>query len=59
MLARLEQRLVADHAQAGDFLRAVVAVGDDPVARDQLRRHLAGVVDGDGVGEGMAPALGI
>ena len=54
-----EQRLVPDHAEAGHFLRAVVAVGDDPVARDQLRGHLAGIVDGDGVSEGMAPALGI
>ena len=51
--AGLEQRLLADHAQALDLLDLRQLVGDDPVARDQLGRHLAGVGDGDGVGEAV------
>jgi len=34
-----------------DFLHLAVAVGDHPVAREQLGAHLAGVEDGDVVGE--------
>ena len=49
--ARLEQRLVAHHAQALDLFVEAVGVGDDPVARDQLRGHRAGVGEGDGVGK--------
>ena len=50
-LAGLEQRLVAHHGQAAHLLDVAVGVGDDPVPRDQLRRHVAGVADGDRVGE--------
>ena len=39
LLARLQQRLVADHAEAAHFLHLAVGVGDDPVAGDQLRRR--------------------
>ena len=50
-LAGLQQRLLADHAEPPHFLDAVLAVGDDPVAADELRRHAAGVGDRDRVGE--------
>ena len=46
-LAGLEHRLVADHRQAAHFLDVAVGVGDDPVARDQLRGDVAAVADGD------------
>src|SRR5690242_12224040 len=39
-LARLEQGLLADHAEALDLLGLAEFVGDDPVPGDQLRRHL-------------------
>ncbi|MDA8203925.1 MAG: helix-turn-helix domain-containing protein, partial [Chloroflexi bacterium] len=50
-LARGEQRLLADHAQATHLLLALGAIGDHPVTADDLRRFLAGVGDADGVGE--------
>jgi hypothetical protein len=37
LFARLQQRLVADHAQAAHFFNVVVGIRDDPVARNQLR----------------------
>jgi len=51
--ARCQQRLLAHHAQALDLLGVAARVVDDPVARDQLRRHLARVVHGDGVGKAI------
>ncbi|EEF27060.1 conserved hypothetical protein [Ricinus communis] len=51
LFARLQQRLVADDAQAPHFLHLVVGVRDHPVARDQLGRDGARVPDRDGVGE--------
>ena len=59
LLARLQQRLMADHAQAAHFLLAVVGVDNHPVARDQLGGDRAGVLDGDGVGEHVMVALGL
>src|SRR5574343_1543277 len=56
-LARLQQRLLADDAEAAHFLYLVVGVGDDPVARNQLGRHRADVLDGDRVGEHVAVVL--
>ena len=53
-----EQRLVAHHREPAHLFAAALAVGDDPVARDQLRRHVAGVADGDGVGEGVLAFAG-
>ena len=52
-LAGLEQRLVAYHAQALDLLAVAARVADDPVARNQLRRDLTGIGDGDGVGKAV------
>ena len=49
--AGLQQGLLADHAEAADFLYLAVGVGDDPVAADQLRGDVAGIGDGDGIGE--------
>ena len=37
VLARCDQRLFADDAGATHFLHVAVAVGDDPVSRQQLR----------------------
>ena len=53
-LARLQVRLLADHAVAAHFLHLAVGVGDDPVARQQPCRDLALVADRDGVGEDEA-----
>src|SRR5256885_1306588 len=52
-LAGLQQRLAADPPQALDLFDMAQFVGDDPVARDQLARHLAGIGHGDRVGEGV------
>ena len=41
--------LLADHSVALDFLHVAVAVGDDPVAREELRRNQSRVVNGDAV----------
>ena len=51
-------RLFADHAFAADLLDVAVAVGDQPVAIQQLRRAAAEVADADGVGEYIAVLLG-
>ena len=50
-LPRRQQGLVADHTQATDFLNMAFGVSDDPVPRNQLRRNIAGVADGDRIGE--------
>ncbi len=50
----LEQGLLADNTETAHFLNARVGVGDDPVARDQLRRDGADVLDRDRVGEDVA-----
>src|SRR5438105_10714450 len=50
-LARLQQRLRADDAEAAYFLHEALRVGDDPMAADELRGDVALVTDGDGVGE--------
>src|SRR5450830_2084557 len=50
---------MAHHAQPAHFLHPVVGVGDDPVARDELRRHRARVLDGDGVGEDVVVPVGL
>src|SRR5687768_1453674 len=42
-LARLEQRLVADHAQALHLFHLARRIGNDPVARNQLGSKLAGI----------------
>ena len=49
--------MLADHAGAAHFLHAAVAVGDDPVARQQLSGQLAVIDDGHGVGERVAALL--
>lgn len=55
-LAGPEQRLLADDAEAANFLHSRVAVGDDPVARNDLRGDGADVLEGDGVGENVTLA---
>ena len=50
-LARLQVGLLAHDAVAAGFLHVAVRIRDDPVARQQARRHLALVADGDGVRE--------
>jgi hypothetical protein len=55
LLARLQQGLMAHHGEASDFFGAAVGVGHEPLARHQLRRLPAGVVDGHGVGKGIGP----
>ena len=57
VFARLQVRLLAHDAGALYLLHRAVAVGDDPVARQQLGRHAAGVADGDGIGEYVAPFI--
>ena len=49
--ARLERRLLADDAGAADFFDVARAVGDDPVAGQQLDGLLAFVRDRDGIEE--------
>jgi hypothetical protein len=46
-----------DHAESLHFLHAIVAVRDDPVARDQLRRHFTRVADRQRVGKGVLVAV--
>ena len=53
-LARLQQRLRADHAEAAHLLHQALRVGDDPVAADELRGNGAGVVNRDRVCEDIA-----
>ena len=58
-LAGQQVRLLADHAFAAHFLDLAVRVGDHPVTRQQPRRHLAFVADGDRVGKGVVAFLGL
>ena len=57
--ARTDERLLADDTQATDFLDPQLAVGNEPVAGNQLCRDRAGVGDADGVGKQVMIALGI
>lgn len=57
-LAGFEQWLVAYYAKTFDFTNFIVAVGDQPMAADQLRADAADVGDGDRVGEGKFTLLG-
>jgi len=50
-LAGFEQRLLSYDAQASDFFCVAIGIVDIPGARNQLRRDLAGIGNGDGVGE--------
>jgi hypothetical protein len=44
LFAGLDQRLFADDTEAAYFLQSGSGLSDDdPVARDELRRHLAGI----------------
>jgi ribulose-phosphate 3-epimerase len=54
-----QQRLVAHNAQALDFFAMAQRVANDPMTRDQLRRHRASVGDGDGVGKAVQVLLGV
>lgn len=55
-LPRVEQRLLADHAQAFDFFCVALRVVDDPVPGDQLRGNRACVGEAYRIGE-MVEAL--
>ena len=50
-LARLQNRLLADHARAFDLLCDAIGIVDVPAARDQLCGDVAAIGDGDGVGK--------
>ena len=52
--SRFEQGLLAHHAQSPDLLFLIFRVRDDPVAADELGGDIAGIGDGDGVGEDVA-----
>ena len=56
-LARLEQRLLPDHAEALDLLGVAVGVVHVPGARDQLRADLTDIGDGDGVRKNIQSLL--
>ena len=47
---------MTDDREPAHLLGVAGGVGDDPVAGDQLRGHVAGVADRDRVGEGMLAA---
>ena len=57
-LTGFEQWLLAHYAQAFNFVVAAIRIVNAPSARDQLRRHFAGVGNGDSVGKGVHPLLG-
>jgi hypothetical protein len=59
IVAGTHPRLLADHAVAGHFLHLAVGIGDHPVTGEQARRHLAGIAQGDGVGENVAIVTGL
>src|SRR3712207_1407531 len=54
--ARLDHRLLADHAFALHLVAGAAAVGDGPFAADQLNGGLRGVLDADVVGPEPAAA---
>lgn len=53
-LSRSKKRLLADHAEAPHLLNARIAVGNDPVPGNQLRRNRSHILDGDRIGENVA-----
>jgi hypothetical protein len=59
LLARLQQRLPADDAEAAHLLHLAGGIGDDPVPRNQLRSHGSDVLDGNCVGKDVAVVGGI
>lgn len=54
----LQQGLAPDHTQTMHLVLRLVRIGDEPVARNQLRRDLPGVGDGDGVRKKIGLLLG-
>lgn len=54
-----DQRLLADDAHPTDFFDPQFAIGDDPVAGNQLCRDRTAVGDADGVGKQVVLALGV
>jgi len=58
LLAWFEEWLMAHYAKAFDFFVRAVGVVHIPGARDELRRHIAHVRDGDGVGKHVQAAVG-
>ncbi len=59
LVARLQQRLIADHTQSTHFLNLAVGVGDQPVTRYQLGGDGTDVGDGDRVGKHVAVRFGV
>jgi hypothetical protein len=57
-LARLDHRLFADHALAIDLVHAAAAIGDHPVAGEQLHRLVRMILDADVIGPEPAGAVG-
>src|SRR5262249_29956890 len=57
-VAAVEDRLLADHARAFDFLHLPVAVRDDPVPAPELRPDVVLVRNGDEICEGESALLG-
>jgi ribulose-phosphate 3-epimerase len=55
LLAGAEQRLIADHAETGHFLHGVLAIGDHPVAGNQLGGNRTRIADRDRVRERILP----
>lgn len=53
-LTGIQDGLLADHTQATHLLNLLQGIGDDPVARDELRCNRAAVLEGDGIGEDIA-----
>src|SRR4051812_38696898 len=54
--ARLDDRLLADHALATHLVAAAASVGDDPFAADQLHGGRAAILDAHVIGPEPAPA---
>ena len=50
-LTRPQQGLAPHHSQAVDLLFASMCIHNHPMASDELGGHIAGVVNGDGVGK--------
>src|SRR4051812_11581358 len=57
--ARLDHRLLADHALALDLVAGASAVGDRPFAADQLNLAAAAIFDADMIGPEPAAAAGL
>jgi hypothetical protein len=56
-LTGFENRLLANDSGALDLFDLAIAVGDDPVAREELNRLLAQILDGDRVEKEPVPRL--